>query len=86
MGPDGGAPDWSEDSYFVAMTLGAAQGGLYIAFNAGHKALTAALPRWPGRCWRALIDTGKVCTAAMAPNWVSATARCGQVSALAPMQ
>lgn len=59
MGPDGGAPDWSEDSRFVGLTLGAAHGGLYIAFNSGHLPLTAVLPEWPGRSWRPLIDTGK---------------------------
>lgn len=60
MGPDGGAPDWSKDSRFVGLTLGAAHGGLYIAFNSGHLPLTAVLPEWPGRSWRPLIDTGKV--------------------------
>lgn len=64
MGHDGGAPDWGEDSRFVGLTLGAAVGGLYIAFNAGHKSLTASLPSWPGRCWRSLVDTGKVCAGA----------------------
>ncbi|KAK9792712.1 hypothetical protein WJX73_009712 [Symbiochloris irregularis] len=59
MGHDGGAPDWEEGSLFVGLTLGAAVGGLYIAFNAGHKPLTVSLPNWPGRCWRALVDTGK---------------------------
>ena len=59
-GADGGAPDFSEASRFVGLTLGAPRGGLYIAFNSSHQPLVAALPDWPGRTWVPLIDTGKV--------------------------
>ena len=56
----GGSPEWDDDSRFVGLTLGAPEGGLYIAFNSSHEAVVATLPDWPGRLWQPLIDTGKV--------------------------
>ena len=60
-----GEPDWSDASRLVALTLrGASEGddaggGLYIAFSTAHVPVTLSLPRWHGRAWRPLIDTGK---------------------------
>ena len=56
-----GEPDWAEESRLLAYTLGdGAGGGLYIAFNTSHRAQVLQLPRWHGRAWQLLIDTGKV--------------------------
>jgi isoamylase len=55
-------PDWAETSRFLALTLrkaGAAPGGLYVAFNSGHLPQMVELPRWEGRAWQPLVDTGK---------------------------
>ena len=64
-GLDALSPAWDDDSRFVGLTLGAPEGGLYIAFNSGHEAVVATLPDWPGRLWQPLIDTGKVCARAV---------------------
>jgi hypothetical protein len=55
-----GAPDLSEASRLVAWSTGdGAGGGVYVAFNASHKAQVVELPHWPGRAWRLVADTGK---------------------------
>ncbi|KAK9843453.1 hypothetical protein WJX81_003335 [Elliptochloris bilobata] len=55
-----GAPDFGEASRLVAWSLGdGAGGGLYIAFNASHRAQVVELPHWPGRAWRLVADTSK---------------------------
>ena len=61
----------------AGLTLGAPEGGLYIAFNSGHKPLVAQLPDWPGRTWVPLVDTGKVGAGlpwSAAPCWDGALA------------
>eukprot|EP00887_Chlorella_sp_A99_P006221 scaffold3.g6221.t1 len=58
-----GQPDWGPDARFLALTVhkrGAAGGGLYVAFNAGHQPQLVELPRWEGRAWVPVVDTGKV--------------------------
>lgn len=35
-------------------------GGVYVAFNAAHKAQVVELPHWPGLAWRLVADTSKV--------------------------
>lgn len=55
-------PDWTETSRFLALTLrkpGANAGGVYIAFNTSHQPLMVELPRWEGRVWQPVVDTGK---------------------------
>ena len=55
-------PDWTETSRFLALTFrkpGAAAGGLYIAFNTSHVAQMVELPKWEGRIWQPVVDTGK---------------------------
>ncbi len=55
-----GAPDLGEASRLVAWSTGdGAGGGVYVAFNASHKAQVVELPHWPGRAWRLVADTGK---------------------------
>ncbi|KAL6585992.1 Isoamylase su1, chloroplastic [Orobanche minor] len=55
-----GMPDWSNTSRYVAFTLiDSVKGELYIAFNAGHVAVTVSLPERPGYRWEPLVDTGK---------------------------
>ena len=69
----------------AGLTLGAPEGGLYIAFNAGHKALVAQLPDWPGRTWVPLVDTGKVgacLTGSAGPCWDIVVAGASQSCAL----
>lgn len=54
-------PDWSETSRFLALTLRKPEGrgGLYVAFNTGHVPQMVTLPRWDGRVWQPVVDTGK---------------------------
>jgi isoamylase len=57
-----GEPDWTETSRFLALTFrkpGANAGGVYIAFNTSHTPLLLELPRWEGRVWQPVADTGK---------------------------
>ncbi len=53
-------PDWSIDSHFLAYTLHNEQGeaDLYIAFNAGHEAVSVTLPLpEENLLWCGIIDT-----------------------------
>lgn len=57
-------PDWSDTSRLVAYTLSDGKGGgLYVAFNTAHMHRLLNLPRWGGRVWLPLVDTGKVAPA-----------------------
>ncbi|KAL6767130.1 ISA1 [Auxenochlorella protothecoides x Auxenochlorella symbiontica] len=56
----GEEPGWGEDGRFVAFSLPESDGGgLYVAFNAGHGAVTAALPARAGRVWEVALDSGR---------------------------
>lgn len=45
----------------MAWSTGDGQGGgVYVAFNASHKAQVVELPHWPGLAWRLVADTSKV--------------------------
>ena len=66
-----GEPDWDETSRFLALTFkktttsksssssAGGGGGLYIAFNTSHVAQMVQLPKWEGRVWQPVVDTGK---------------------------
>jgi isoamylase len=65
-------PDWSDGSRLVAYTLSpqpqglyenrrpGGEGGLYIAFNTAHYPRVLELPRWEGREWVPVFDSGRV--------------------------
>ncbi len=68
-GPDGNAPDWSENSRQIACGIsgeyavhknGESDNDIYMAFNAGDRDLEFLVPSAPsGRSWRVAVDTAK---------------------------
>lgn len=53
-------PDWEETSRFLAITFSKpGGGGLYVAFNTAHTPQMVSLPKWEGRVWQPVVDTGK---------------------------
>lgn len=55
-----GEPDWSESSRFLAVVFcKPTGGGIYVAFNTSHLPQMVQLPRWEGRVWQVVADTGK---------------------------
>jgi len=61
FGPDGGIPDWSEDSRFLGVMFKDSKNNevIYIAFNTLHLDIKIRIPKYENYFWHNVANTSK---------------------------
>ena len=60
-GADTHAPNWAEDSSFIAYSLKNSLGEikLFVAFNSSEKTVPVHIPRYPSSAWHTIVNSSK---------------------------